>query len=473
MTILLSTRSSIPIRKVSSNYHASLLKNNIRLCFRQSKLLKQSPRRLISRSKPSAIPVRLVSKHQQLRSQQSNGEDDPALAVNDGPDTRSPLERFRTPPKKTLSVTDLVSPAWCELQYEYTLKHHGRKKRTLAMEEGSKVHQKLEDQVHTVVKVDIETKEDAWGLRIWNVIQGLRTLRDTGLTRELEVWGVIDGLVVNGVIDELTYDCPDVKLEARANKTPVKPEIEENQRSIQDFFGSSKKETTVGGVMRGVEASKTPKVVYLGDVKTRAAKSLPNSVSFRPTKMQLMLYHTLLATLAKNGVDFGAILERYNLDGDKTFSDRFIVQVGDVNGGIYYNDTPSSQEHFPQSQDSVTTLLEHNNLKSLWSFMISELQQTIPDENALGKVLKAEYRSRHDGEIVGTKTFLMDAKELSDYISHEMKWWRGKREAQGVSVQEAFKCRSCDFAETCEWRLKKIDDAKEKTRLTRKQTSAA
>ncbi|KAK1918901.1 hypothetical protein P3342_001030 [Pyrenophora teres f. teres] len=32
-------------------------------------------------------------------------------------DTRSPLERFRTKPKKPLSVTDLISPAWCELQY--------------------------------------------------------------------------------------------------------------------------------------------------------------------------------------------------------------------------------------------------------------------------------------------------------------------------------------------------------------------
>ena len=105
------------------------------------------------------------------------------------PDTRSPLERFRRPPKKPLSVTDLISPAWCELQYYYTLSKHGKKKRTPAMKQGTKIHKALEDEVHRMEPVTILTKEDGWGLRIWNVIQGLRTLKETGCTRELEIWG--------------------------------------------------------------------------------------------------------------------------------------------------------------------------------------------------------------------------------------------------------------------------------------------
>src|SRR6187402_1522359 len=151
------------------------------------------------------------------------GRDTPVeIATEDSnaPDMRSPLERFRTPPKKAFSVTDLVSPAWCELQYWYTLTKHGRKRRTPAMKEGTRVHRVLEEQVHTMVKIDITTREDAWGLRIWNVIQGLRTLRDTGQTRELEIWGTVDGLVVNGVIDELSYICPDTELEESLEKVP-------------------------------------------------------------------------------------------------------------------------------------------------------------------------------------------------------------------------------------------------------------
>ena len=46
------------------------------------------------------------------------------------PDLRSPLQRYRSAPRKALSVTDLVSPAWCELQYSMTLALHGRKPRT-------------------------------------------------------------------------------------------------------------------------------------------------------------------------------------------------------------------------------------------------------------------------------------------------------------------------------------------------------
>jgi len=389
-------------------------------------------------------------------------------------DTRSPLERFRTPPKKTLSVTDLVSPAWCELQYWYTLKHHGRKKRTVAMKEGSKVHKQLEDQVHTTIKIDIETKEDAWGLRIWNVIQGLRTLKETGLTRELEVWGVIDGLVVNGVIDELSYTCPDPQLEAKTTPKSTKPEVEPTQTTIKDFFASAGQSATLDFARTEVPYVQAEfKKIYLGDVKTRAARNVPNSVSFRPTKMQLMLYHTLLGALAKNSVDLDTILGRYSLDGDKTFSDAFIVQIGDLNNGDFIVPDSSLETTSTMSQDSITTLLEYNNLKLLWSYMITELQRTIPSEDSLGRVLKAEYRSRQDGEIVGTKNFLMDDQVLNEYLTREMEWWRGKREAQGVLIQEAFKCRTCDFAEMCEWRLKKIDEAKAKTRLKGKNLTAS
>ncbi|KFZ15598.1 hypothetical protein V501_02642, partial [Pseudogymnoascus sp. VKM F-4519 (FW-2642)] len=102
------------------------------------------------------------------------------------PDTRTPLQRYRSFPRKALSVTDLVSPAWCELQYSLTLSLHGRKPRTEAMKRGSEVHAALEEEVYTSVQIEIATKEDAWGLRVWNVIQGLRTLRETGMTRELE-----------------------------------------------------------------------------------------------------------------------------------------------------------------------------------------------------------------------------------------------------------------------------------------------
>lgn len=389
-------------------------------------------------------------------------------------DMRSPLERFRTQPKKALSVTDLVSPAWCELQYWYTLTKHGRKRRTPAMKQGSAVHQKLEDQVHTTVRVDVQTKEDAWGLRIWNVIQGLRTLRGTGLTRELEIWGTVDGLVVNGVIDELSYVCPNVDLEDSLQKSVAKKDPPPDQATISQFFKAAGGQS-IAEATRSKRRSQSKKV-YLCDVKTRGVKSLPSGPAFRPTKVQLMLYHRLLAALATNTIDFSILTARYGLDDTKVFSDSFLAQVGSLNDEFFYDapETHNSQESEPSwSQDSMTTLLAHNNLSALWSLMISEFQMTLPDGvDSLGKVLKAEYRSRDTGEIIGSKEFAMDDDDLTTYIEYEMEWWKGEREAKGVAVAEAFKCRSCDYADDCEWRLKKVEEAKEKVRMSRRRTAA-
>ena len=127
----------------------------------------------------------------------------------------SPITRFRK--YRPLAVSDFVAPAWCELQYFYSLSKYGRIKRTAVMKKGTEVHRTLELEVHEYVPVEVQTKEDAWGLRIWNVIQGLRALRATGVTRELDVWGVVDGEVVSGIIDEISTLCPDVDLETALN----------------------------------------------------------------------------------------------------------------------------------------------------------------------------------------------------------------------------------------------------------------
>lgn len=346
------------------------------------------------------------------------------------------------------------------------------------MKQGSKVHQILEDQVHTAVHVRLETKEDAWGLRIWNVIQGLRTLRDDGLTRELEIWGTVDGLVVNGVIDELSYICPDTEMQESLQKPDPKEELPPDQATISEFFKAANG-TSLAEATRSKRRARTKKV-YLCDVKTRGVRNLPSGATFRPTKIQLMLYHRLLATLATNNVDFSILTARYGLDPLKTFSDSFLAQIGGLHesSGQPFLDAKSeldsSQESEPNwSQDSLATLLAHHNLSAIWSLMISEFQLTLPDgADSLGKVLKAEYRSRDDGEILGSKTFAMDDLDLSAYINHEMEWWKGERQAEGVAVEEAFKCRSCEFADNCEWRIKKVEEAKEKARMTKKRTAA-
>jgi exonuclease V len=370
--------------------------------------------------------------------------------------TRSPLQRFRAPPKKSLSVTDLVSPAWCELQYFYSLVKHGHIKRTSVMKQGSTVHQTLEEQVYKTIAIDAATTEDVWGLRLWNVIQGLRTLRETGMTRELEVWGIVDGLLVRGIIDEISFICPDEELEAESLSSGCTSEE------------PATRQARLSGIYpEGRKARVPPRKVYLTDVKTRVARNLPSGASFRPTLFQLMLYHRFFSNLASNNFDADILFKHYQVDVSVGLSDSFISQVAALDG---YNRNIARSgmggTESDKSQGLLELLLGSNSVQGLWKLMVREFQLTIPaGRQGVGRVLKAEYRSQTDGSILGQKTFLHQDQLLDQYLMDEMMWWRGEREGRGVVIEEAYKCQSCEFAGNCTWRIAKGEQLSRKEQI--------
>jgi exonuclease V len=405
-----------------------------------------------------------------------------------GEDPRAPLERFRK--KKPLSVTDLVSPAWCEQQYWYSLTRFGRVRRTKAMKQGSSVHKVLEEQVHKEVTIDVQTREDMFGLRIWNVIQGLRTLRATGMTREMEVWGVLNGEVVNGIIDEINTVCPDEEAEEKMlereeeKKTGTKKDkpLEAGQKTLTGFLSGSQNDRILEEHFKSTPSSsheeEAPPTFYISDIKTRQSKSLPPDGSpSRPVYMQLMLYRRLFASLAANETPADRIFQRYNLDPQATFSDTFIAEVSQLD--FNFPDNVSNSEEgevlLESSHDSLSELLAHNSLPSLWSFMMAEFARTVPMpvppslnvRSSISKLLVAEYRSGSSGDLLGKKSFVHDDAVLDAYANDEISWWRGERPTKGVDIEDASKCRICDFAEGCTWRAEKIEEATKKARLRR------
>ncbi|RYP57618.1 hypothetical protein DL769_009381 [Monosporascus sp. CRB-8-3] len=376
-------------------------------------------------------------------------------------DTRSPLERFRSFPKKPLTVTDLASGAWCELQYWYTLTRlpGGRKTRTAAMKEGTRVHQALEDQVHTRIQVNVAAKEEAFAIRIWNLIQGLRTLRDTGMTRELEVWGMVHGEVANGVIDEVSYACPNTAFEEELQGEWSQGGATEDPKprsSIVDYFRPQ----------RGR--------VYLTDIKARGSTRLPSGAALRPARVQLFLYHRLLSDMASGKVDYPAIIARYGLSPQARFSDAFMAQIGELHDEVFSDadlepedlpSTPRSPRYGPDtgypgsSPDTsahlapLPDLLRYRSIEQLIPLLQSELEETFPQgADTISELLAVQYRRRDDGCIIGNNSFPNAPEALDDYLRWNLNWWRGGREAEGVSIEETYKCRSCEFAEMCQWR---------------------
>lgn len=92
---------------------------------------------------------------------------------------------------------------------------------------------------------------------------------------------------------------------------------------------------------------------------------------------------------------------------------------------------------------------------------MNEFAQTIAGTSTssrLGELMKAEFRAPGSGEIIGSKVFVYDPKKLESYVRDEMAWWKGDRPVKGVDIEEAFKCRICEFAEGCSWRQEKVDE---------------
>ncbi|GAB1743455.1 hypothetical protein NU219Hw_g9284t1 [Hortaea werneckii] len=418
-------------------------------------------------------------------SRPSNDSPDPEPLVEPSKDTRTPIQRFRTPPKKPLSVTDIISPAWCELQYWYNLTRYGRVRATKAMKQGSSVHKVLEEQVHTEVPVEVQTKEDRFALRIWNIITGLRTLRRTGMTREMEVWGVVEGEVVNGIIDQITTTSPDEIMEAQmleeaenaksgsANRGKKRKPLSSDQRTLTDYMTSSQ----TGSILesgKGLEGwlgtlHERPTNVYLIDVKTRQSKSLPPQGSqTRPTYYQLMMYHRLFSTLATNGVDAERVFNRYRVEPDRTFSDTFIAQMSTFDTGTDVDLAEDEWVPHDAFQDSVSEILAHNTLAALWSLMMQEFQKVVP-ANSVSSLLTAEYRAPGTGDLMGKRSFVFDAERLDSYVQDEMRWWKGERETKGVEIEEAFKCQICEFAPNCTWRNTKVEEGLQKAKLKKEK----
>lgn len=317
------------------------------------------------------------------------------------------------------------------------------------MRNGSKIHQQLEDEVHTTVLVEVQSKEDRFGLRIWNAISGLRCLRETGITRELEVWGVIKGQVINGVIDELSYTCPDSDFEEQMERSAAEKRggivpLPPGQMSISEAF--AKNNQMSGDVGTSMDRLESNRLIYLADVKTRSVQSLPTGASLRPTWMQLMLYWRLLQSLSLNTVDAETVFTRYDLGPLETFTQVFMQAVEDIGPGHEASNYP--------------------NLLSLWSLLITETQATLLSTN-LSPILRAEFRYAKTGDVIGSELTIYSTEVMDEYITEKMDWWKGHRKARGVEIEEAFKCRICDFSEDCTWRKTKVDEATEKSRLRR------
>jgi len=284
------------------------------------------------------------------------------------------------------------------------------------MKKGTKVHKVLEEQVHTIVQVEVTTNEDQWGLKLFNICQGLLSLRRGGLTRELNVFGFLNGYFIQGIIDEISYTKPGTHV---AGKAP--PAAASDESSDSDSDGGVPLPIDLTGSSPPPSTPKHKLVAYVSDTKTRATQTIPRGSQLRATALQLMFYHHLLSGLCAGDVDFTKVLENFELDGSKNFSDTFLTQIASLDSDI-----------------SLRELLENNSLWGLWRILQCKLRENI---STIGNPLAVNYRSQKYGNVMETKIFDYNEAFLTEHLNRTIDWWEGKRPTVGVEIEEAWKCK--------------------------------
>ncbi|KAJ3988453.1 exonuclease V [Lentinula detonsa] len=280
----------------------------------------------------------------------------------------SPLQQFRR--NRILSVTDLVSLAWCEVQFDYGLRQQRHRKlqyrpasfvteqgKEIIVDQGvaaksdatkntgSIVHRKLEREIRPEeIKVEIESEEERWALRIINMIDCVDSLLLLGCAREMPVFGLVEGNAVVGVIDEITYSLVSSSSYDKkrglhsSSSTPQKPKRTRrspspSQPRITKFVSPAKAPVAetffTSDPLPSSSSHLNTSTLRLIDTKTRRTNSLPRDEDALPSRLQLMLYYRMLTNLmsTSGSFDFSSFWQQLGLNDTAPFSKKFLAQT--------------------------------------------------------------------------------------------------------------------------------------------------
>lgn len=336
----------------------------------------------------------------------------------------SPFERFRGK-RNALSVTDLVNPLWCQSQFQYSLEKGGRKRQTPAMKRGGEIHAALESEVHVTVAFQVE-KDERRALQMLRMLCCLIELEIHGITRELPVFGITNGILVAGIIDELRMT---------NNSVPLSQE----QKLMKNFLSSP---------------AGPGRAIVMIDSKTRVSATEPALNQMNQVKLQLMLYWQFFRDLPK--IDMQRIYSDEKLDRERPFSDGFLAQAMELVGS--YSDSVADD------------ILTHNNLDGLWSLLRNKLLRM---QTVLSDEVTVRYIHQKSKNIISERSFPVDLAWANEQTTRVLEWWKGDKEAKGIEIEEAYKCKLCEFEAGCTWRLKRVQEVteinRERNRVAREQ----
>ena len=257
------------------------------------------------------------------------------------------------------------------------------------------------------------TKEDRAAVQLINTYNQLSVIKTGSLEREVSVFGdpFDSGVLVRGIIDQLQY-CPE------ANE------------------------------------------LILTDNKTRRTKSLPSSEQKKGTSFQLMMYKYLLDNMCLGITKADLLYKHLKLDRDSYLTQGTLDHIVSCGLSALFGDELSSpqqridgggseQEELDNSQKGVSRRLRFGRVVDTVLGLIAGLGLPLVGQ------LTVHYEHQESGESLGVDSVDYDESWMQAELHKRLEFWEGSRPAEGVDIESAWKCCSCQFKDICTWRLKK------------------
>ncbi|XP_032901517.1 exonuclease V isoform X1 [Amblyraja radiata] len=179
----------------------------------------------------------------------------------------------------------------------------------------------------------------------------------------------------------------------------------------------------------------------LRELKTRAQPTFPSAAQRKSHHLQVSVYKLLFEALVKGQLKKDTIVQHLQLQTERSFGSEVMLHAKKM--GLFVNT-------FGELLDLIFLNLMYIEIPTI-------------------DVLKIEYCYQADASVIGTEVVRFEEKQVVKELKHYCSFWKGQREAQGVDIEEAWKCRSCDFADICQWREKKAEEAVERNRANHRK----
>lgn len=381
---------------------------------------------------------------------------------------------------------------------------------------GKAAHKVLERQVRPEeIHVEVNSPEQRWALRLINMLACLQAVRFEGITREMPIIGIVHDEVIVGIIDEVARQQTGRAAHSKMDDSDTS--LSQEARACCDTSCNTDNFSSPNQVTPIASRKCVIRVVDTKTRRTNSLPLHENTISSRIQLMLYRRLLNNLLSLDPP-FDFSSLWARLQLDPSAHLSEKFLEEAGliaesqpmyclndlaaawmeyvsepdipavDPVVEIIYRKQPEKYCRIHRKREQEDEVVNQEDL-DLAKAVKASLQQVTPyrldelsitddeDNESVATVLdqspsdplpQIEHNggfdkvppaydsiASDDTQIIGRKQFLCDETFLDDYLSTALEWWHGRRSPRGVSVQNAYRCCSCEYINGCEWREQK------------------